>query len=226
MKRIATLCLVLAILAGCKKDNTSPNNSSNNSNNNNSNNNNPPGNTRSGLGLIADPNATNYAVIITRYNDTIIWQNTDGDSISQMGGVAHSFPSLRPVAYFMMTTFYSVHPQLSSRFEVDMELRDTTAPMSDPECRFGDSIVTLGTHQLSENTVRLAMRNNDNYDLRTEDNNLSAPFEIVSVKHVASASGCDIFRVKARFSNVILSQAACQVDYNVKQAEFEMDFKM
>ena len=79
---------------------------------------------------------------------------------------------------------------------------------------------------IKEGRLRMCLADNSGNNLRTWDDNLTRPFQIVSTTVVNTPTGCPTMRVKARFSNVFFHLYNCPVSYSVKEAEFVMDFRL
>jgi hypothetical protein len=211
MKYFCTLCMALVLLfaPSCKKDNNDISNPTNT-------------NTRTGIELLLDRNATTYCIIINS-GDTMIWQNTRGDSMILDGGVVYGTTPLNYMATCIINS--STAPNWR-QFIASFQMPENYGSGA-PACGFIDSLISTGAQTINGTTLTLSITDAQGVNTCTWGQEPGSSFKILSITPISTGSGCYKLRVKATFSNVSFTLYHCAVQHPyVQQGEFQLDFSV
>lgn len=213
------LIILLLIAQSCKKDAT-------------------PGTTpRTGLDALVSANATNYCVFIVgayhngvvEGSDTVVMQNTAGDTISHFSGESQSFFGMYDI---VGGKYFCVNPNSPYR-NIQFQFQRVSNFLGvDHNCSLTDTLAYMGYEHLTSGAgdpkpgVYLYLFNRNGTSAGSDRNTDSLAFQVTSATDISTPTGCHLVRVKGKFNNVNFYNSICGPvpQFTVYQAEFQMDF--
>ncbi len=192
--------------------------------------------TRTGLDALVDANATNYCVFIVgayhngvvEGHDTIVMQNTSGDTISHFSGESQSFFGNYDV---VGGKYFSVNPNSPYRAIQFQFQRVSNFLGVNHNCSLTDTLAYTGYEHLTSGAgdptpgVYMYLFNSNGTNAGS-DRNTDSLFRVTSVTDISTVTGCHFARVKGTFNNVNYYNSICGPvpQFTVYKGEFQMDF--